>query len=132
MRAVLADSGPLYAAVDVDDTDHARAQQELGRISEEGWAVIVAFPTVLECYTLLLRRLPIPSVHGWLAEIQKGAILVNPEHDDYIAAFSEMQRYSDQPITLFDGVVAAIGSRLRVPIWTYDYHFDVMRASVWR
>lgn len=46
---VLADTGPLYAAVDPDDQHHARAQQELRRLEREGLTVAVACPILAEC-----------------------------------------------------------------------------------
>ena len=47
-RAVLAYTGPLYAAVDPDDARHARAQRELKRLAKDKRAVAVAYPTLLE------------------------------------------------------------------------------------
>lgn len=38
----------------------------------------------------------------------------------------------DQAITLFDATLAVLASRLKLEVWTYDHHFDVMRAKVWR
>jgi predicted nucleic acid-binding protein len=38
----------------------------------------------------------------------------------------------DQDISLVDATVATLGTRLKVEIWTYDHHFDVMRVPVWR
>lgn len=40
--------------------------------------------------------------------------------------------YPDQSVTLFDATLAALASRLEAEIWTYDHHFDVMQAKVWR
>ncbi len=132
MQAVLADTGPLYAAIDVDDANHARSQRDLARLVGEARTVMIAFPTLLECHTLILRRFPIQTTQRWLQEIRGGAMFVNPETDDYSAATSALQRYLDQPITLFDAVIAAVSVRLGVQIWTYDHHFDVMRAATWR
>ncbi len=56
-RAVLADSGPLYAAVDPDDAHHARAHRELNRLARDKHEVLIAYPTLLEAYTLVLFRL---------------------------------------------------------------------------
>jgi predicted nucleic acid-binding protein len=131
MRAVLADTGPLYAAIDLDDANHARSQRDLGRLAGDANTIMIAFPTLLECYTLVLRRFPIQSAQRWLQEIRGGAMFVNPEIDDYTAATSTLQRYLDQPITLFDAVVAAVAVRLGVQVWTYDHHFDVMRTATW-
>ena len=56
-RTVLADTGPLYAAVDPDDAYHARAHRELKRLVHDKCEVVVAYPTLLEAYTLVLYRL---------------------------------------------------------------------------
>lgn len=133
MRSVvLADTGPLYAAVDPDDQYHARAQQELKRLEQEGLTVEVAYSTITECYTLVQRRLGLNVAHRWLREILDAATLVNPTSDDYLAAAVRVQAYADQPLTLFDVVLAIVSKRLSVPVWTYDYHFDIMQATVWR
>jgi predicted nucleic acid-binding protein len=131
-RAVLADTGPLYAAVDPADQYHTQAQQELKRLEQEGLEVFVAYANLLECYTLILHRLGISTAFRWLNEIQEGASLINPTLDDYHAAMSRIQRYRDQAFTLFDVVLAILSERLALPVWTYDHHFDVMRVPVWR
>ena len=77
MRAVLADTGPLYAALDPDDDNHERAQEDIERLNLEKLGVIVAYPTLCESYTLILYRLGIAVAHGWLKEIQERASLIN-------------------------------------------------------
>jgi predicted nucleic acid-binding protein len=47
-RAILADTGPLYAAVDPDDRYHARAQEPLQTLADEGLSVVLAYPILLE------------------------------------------------------------------------------------
>ncbi|WP_203219504.1 hypothetical protein [Nostoc edaphicum] len=42
MRAVIADTGPLYAAVDIDDQYHERSQAELQRINTENLIILVS------------------------------------------------------------------------------------------
>ena len=130
--AVLADTGPLYAAVDPDDQYHARAQRELTTLTEQRCGVILAYPTLLEAYTLILNRLGRTTAHSWVKEILRGTAPVNPTPDDYRAAAAKVSTYVDQSITLFDATLAILAARLEVPIWTYDHHFDVMRATVWR
>jgi predicted nucleic acid-binding protein len=39
---------------------------------------------------------------------------------------------SDQNLTLVDATLAALASRLKIEVWTYDHHFDLMRVPVWR
>jgi predicted nucleic acid-binding protein len=52
MRAVLADTGPLYAAVDPHDARHKQAIRELSKLDDEKHQVVLAYPTLLEAYTM--------------------------------------------------------------------------------
>ncbi len=131
-RAVLADTGPLYAAADPDDAHHERAQRELKRLAYEKREVVLAYPTLLEAYTLVLYRLGNETASGWLQETLKGAALINPTPEDYRQAASKLTDLVGQPITLFDATIAVLATRLQMQVWTYDHHFDVMHASVWR
>jgi predicted nucleic acid-binding protein len=130
-RAVLADAGPLYAAVDRDDGHHRRAQSELKRLARQKKEVLVAYPTLCEAYTLVLHRLGKPTAESWLKQTLVGVSLVNPTPEDREAR-TKLASFLDQPITLFDATVAVLGARLQAEIWTYDHHFDLMRVAVWR
>lgn len=129
--AVLADTGPLYAAADPDDAYHKRARRELSRLASGHQEVVVAYPTLLEAYTLVLFRLGQSTALHWLEEMV-GAALVNPSAEDYRQAVARVASLKDQPITLFDALVASLARRLDLEVWTYDHHFDVMRVAVWR
>jgi predicted nucleic acid-binding protein len=131
-RSVLADTGPLYAAADPDDQYHARAQRELKRLNSDKRSVVVAYPTLLESYTLVLYRLGERAASTWLDETMAGASFVNPAAEDYRAATAKVLSFKDQPITLFDATVAMLAQRTGLQVWTYDHHFDVMRVPVWR
>jgi predicted nucleic acid-binding protein len=130
-RAVLADTGPLYAAADPDDAHHKRAQQELLRLAREKREIVVAYPTLLEAYTLVLFRLGKSAAANWLIEMA-GASLINPSPQDYRQAIAKVQSLAGQPITLFDATTAILGATLGLAVWTYDHHFDLMRVEVWR
>ena len=129
--AVLADAGPLYAAVDPHDAHHPRAVQELQRLARERRNIVVCFPTLLEAYSLVLFRLGRGVASQWLREMNDGT-LVNPLPEDYRRAAAQLEAFSDQPITLFDATVGVVAARLGLEVWTYDHHFDVMRVPVWR
>ena len=129
---VLADTGPLYAAIDPDDQYHSRAQRELRELAQGGFTVLLAYPTLLETYTLVRYRLGHATAKSWAGEITAGTVLINPTVEDYGMALTKVIAYPDQAITLFDGVLAVLAERLGHPVWTYDYHFDVMRLPVWR
>ena len=131
-RAVLADTGPLYAAADPDDAYHARAHRELKRLVHDKREVVVAYPTLLEAYTLVLYRLGIQAATAWLNDILNGAVLLNPTSQDYHEAMTKLAALPDQPITLFDATAAVLATRLGIEVWTYDHHFDAMRPVVWR
>jgi len=131
-RAVLADTGPLYAAADPDDAYHQRARRELKRIARDKREVIVAYPTLAEAYTLVLYRLGKEAALSWLEDVRSGVSLVNPTPEDYQEAMQKLLAFPDQPITLFDATLAVLCGRLGAEVWTYDHHFDLMRAAVWR
>jgi predicted nucleic acid-binding protein len=50
MIAVLADTGPLYAALDPEDAHHQQSQRELKRLVRERRDILVPYPTLLEAY----------------------------------------------------------------------------------
>jgi predicted nucleic acid-binding protein len=130
-RAILADTGPLYAANDEGDTHHQRAVRELRQLTRDRREVLIAYPILLEAYSLLLFRLGRNAAAGWLTEVAD-ASLVNPAPDDYGRALITVMALADQRITLVDATIAALATRLNLEVWTYDHHFDVMRVPVWR
>ena len=130
-EAVLADAGPLYAAVDPSDMHHQRALRELEELARRQLDVFICFSTLLETYSLLLRRLDRHVAIRWLNEMSE-AILINPTPEDYRQAARKLAGFADQSITLFDATVAASAQRLGIDVWTYDHHFDVMQVPVWR
>ena len=131
-NTVLADTGPLYAAVDPDDQYHTRSQQELQRLATNQYTVLLPCPILLEAYTLILYRLGKQVAKTWCSEVIAGTVLINPLSHDYNLAINKVAEYSDQKITLFDSVLAILAERLHYPVWTYDFHFDVMQTAVWR
>ena len=92
---------------------------------------MITYPTLGEAYTLVLRRLGIDYAQGWLRELVSASILINPEREDFLVAIDLMLRFRDQPITIFDGVAATVCGRLRIRVWAYDHHFDLLRVKRW-
>ena len=92
----------------------------------------VAWPVVTECHTLILHRMGIQGAQVWLEELVAAAGLLNPIREDYLEACLRIRSYPDQDISLTDAVVAALSEQTGFPVWTFDHHFDVMGASVWR
>ena len=131
MRAVLADTGPLYAAVDPEDEHHARALLELQKLNRDRQEIVILYSTLLEAYSLIMFRLGRDVASNWLLDMAQTA-RVNPTSEDYWQAAARIRVLTDQSITLFDAVAAVVATRLKVDVWTYDHHFDVMRVGIWR
>jgi hypothetical protein len=102
-RSILADTGPLYAAADPDDQYHERAQKELKRLNRDRRPVVVAYPILLESYTLVLYRLGKEAASKWLGETMAGASLVNPAAEDYRAATAKLLQGSARHLARCDG-----------------------------
>jgi predicted nucleic acid-binding protein len=130
-KALLADAGPLYAAVDPSDKHHSQALRELQELARCRCEVVVSFSTLAEAYSLIRRKLGQSIALRWLNEMVDAA-LINPTPEDYRLAIVKLAAFADQSITLFDATVAVLASRLGLEVWTYDHHFDVMRVLVWR
>jgi predicted nucleic acid-binding protein len=131
IRAVLADTGPLFAANDFTDVYHKRALRDLKELDRDGREILIPYPILLEAYSLLLFKLGTRAALAWLTEMAD-ASFVNLMPEDYALGFFTVRSLADQRITLVDATVAALASRLGVEVWTYDHHFDVMRVPVWR
>jgi predicted nucleic acid-binding protein len=131
IRAVLADTGPLYAANDEGDAYHHRAMRQLKELARERREVLIAYPILLESYSLLLFKLGRSAASAWLEEASD-ASFVNPTPEDYSRGSGTVRSLADQNITLVDATLAALATRMGLEVWTYDHHFDVMRVPVWR
>lgn len=131
-RAILVDTGPLYALAMRRDALHTRARKELDELMGQGWVLTLSFSNILETQSLLLRRESPGFACEFMQAAQKGLALINPLAEDYLAAQEILKRYQDQKITLFDGVLFVLSQRLNSNIWTFDRDFDVLSAQVWR
>lgn len=123
---------PLYAAYDPSDSYHSQALAEVERLAQQNLTVFVPYPVFLETHTLILKRLGIQMGFRYIQEVLAGTEQLQPTIEDYQTATQIIQRYPDQSITLVDATTAAISQRLKVAIWTYEFHFDVTNSIVWR
>jgi predicted nucleic acid-binding protein len=131
IRGVLADTGPLYAANDEGDKHHPLALRQLKELARDRREVLIAYPILLEAYSLLLFRLGRRAASDWVSEVSDTSFL-NPAPEDYARGLTMVRAFPDQSITLIDATLAALAIRLGLDVWTYDHHFDGMRVGVWR
>lgn len=133
MRSVvLADTGPLYAAVDPADSLHERALKEQERFEVEGLRAAVSYATLQETHGLVLRKLGRAQARTLLQDLVRTTFFLVPTEEDHRRAIRRVLRYPDQDISLTDAINAEISDRIEAPVWTYDHHFDVRGARVWR
>ena len=132
IRGIIADTGPLYAAIDIDDQYHQRSQQELEIINQQKLAILVPYPIYLETHKLILQSLGITAALRFTKDIEKQVNFINPTPQDYQAATSIITKFPDQKITLFDAITVVLANQINLPVWTYDYHFDIMKVQVLR
>lgn len=131
-KAVLADTGVLYALVDSKDQHNERAQLESRLLVQAHRRVIVTYPTLQEAYTLVLHRLKPHVAVRWLREVRSGTDLLSVPGGDFQTAMALTERYRDQTLTLHDLVLSVVSNNLNLPIWTFDADFDILGAQVWR
>ena len=125
--ALILDTGPLYAALDRDDADHAACRRLLESATEP---LVVPAPVLVEAEYWTHRRL---GTGAWLAlldDIDVGAFTVEDlTADDYRRVRELCDRYADADIGCVDAAVLAVTERLAEPkLATLDRrHFGTLR-----
>jgi uncharacterized protein len=125
--ALILDTGPLYAALDRSDADHAACRRLLESAREP---LVVPAPVLVEVEYWTQRRLGPGAFLALLDDIHVGAFTV----EDLIAAdyrrVRELcDRYADADIGFVDAAVLAVTERLAEPkLATLDRrHFGTIR-----
>lgn len=131
-RFVLADTGPLYAMVDRSDQHHEQTRRDIAELSRRGTRILIADSTLLETHRLILQNLGIARSRTWLQQTRASLDRVVLDLQDYERAVGVILRFDDQDLTLFDTLLFAVSERRSIPIWTYDHHFDILRANRWQ
>ncbi|MGK7890755.1 MAG: type II toxin-antitoxin system VapC family toxin [Leptolyngbyaceae cyanobacterium] len=132
MNAVIVDTGPLYAEIDQSDQYHQQARSQLMSLNQNHTQLIIPYPIFLESHKLVLYKCGNYVANVFVNRIKSETNLVNPTVQDYQLAHNLLSQFPDQKITLFDAIVAILSQQFNIPVWTYDYHFDIMGIEVWR
>ena len=121
------DSGPLYAAVDADDDDHARCLEVLQRADLD---LVVPALVVAEVAYLVGRRLGAGVEAAFLRGLATLEV-EGPIAEDWPLIADLVERYGDFPLGGTDASVAVLADRLGTDlIVTLDRrHFGAIRSS---
>lgn len=124
---MILDTGPLYAALDRNDAEHARCRQLIEEASEP---LVIPGPVLPEVDYLCDSRMgPAPMV-ALLRDVEAGAYrLENLDTRDVARVRELVDRYADSDIGFVDASVLAIVERLGEPkLATLDRrHFALVR-----
>ena len=127
--ALICDTGPLYAAVDEGDADHASCAALLTESVEPR---LVPAPVLVELEWLVTSRLGGPVFDTVLADIESGAFrIIDLVSEDYERVRALCREYADLPLGFVDAAVLAVTERLGEPkLATLDRrHFHVVRPQ---
>lgn len=104
----IVDAGPLYAAVDADDDDHARCVAILERPDLE---LVIPALVVAEVTYLVGSRMGADTEARFLRALASQEIEA-PTIEDWSAIADLVERYGDSPLGGTDASVAALAERL--------------------
>jgi predicted nucleic acid-binding protein len=123
----IVDAGPLYAAVDASDKNHARSLEVLQRADLD---FVVPALVVAEVTYLVGRRLGARIEASFLRALTSYEVEA-PSTADWLRIGDLVEQYADFPLGGTDASVAALAERLGTDlIVTVDRrHFDVLRRS---
>jgi uncharacterized protein len=125
--ALICDTGPLYAAMDRGDQDHAACAELLSAAEE---VLLIPAPVVVELEWLASSRLGARAIDRFLEDVEEGNVRIEDLiADDYSRVRELCATYVDLPLGFVDAAVLAIVERLgEAKVVTLDHrHFQAVR-----
>ena len=125
--ALICDTGPLYAAMDIADQDHVACARLLETTDEQ---VLVPSPVVVELDWLVGQRLGPDAFLSFLADSLDGLLeVVDLQTQDYLRVRELLDRYRDLALGFVDAAVLSVVERLgETKLATLDHrHFTIVR-----
>jgi uncharacterized protein len=124
-KLAVVDAGPLYAAADADDADHAASVDAL---VDTSLRLVVPAMVVAEATYFVGRRLG----PGAEAEFLRGLATLDveaPDEEDLARMAELVEEYADFPLGGTDASVVALAERLNAPVVvTLDHrHFAAIK-----
>lgn len=127
--ALVADTGPLLAALDVNDRDHGPCRDLLATTTE---AIVVPAPVVVELEWMITSRVGRDEFDEFLDDVERGAVRIESlSAQDYARVRVLLRQYGDLPLGFVDASVVAVCERLgERKVATLDQrHFKVVRPA---
>ena len=125
--AIIADTGPLYALADADDSYHARVKAFASTNKE---IIIVPGPVVVEvCYLILEHMGPSTEIAFLQSLAQREMLLEQPVTKDLERSIEILQQYRTSGFGMVDATVMAMAERFGIQtVLTLDHrHFASYR-----
>jgi predicted nucleic acid-binding protein len=120
-RRLVLDAGPLIALLYEDDRDHETASEGFSQLVRVRATMVVPVPILFEVCKWLLQESGPSLARSALDWIQEGSQLVYFEESDMDELTALISDFRTWLGSLEDGLVALIGLRLDVPVWTFNY-----------
>ena len=111
-KLAIVDAGPLYAAADSDDRDHAAS---LATLSRPDLRLVVAALAVAEATYFVGRRLGAAPERAFLDGLA-GFDVEGPSGEDFVRMAELVELYKDFPLGGTDASVIALAERLDAQI----------------
>jgi len=124
---IIWDTGPLFAATDIDDRDHSRCVELMRHTPAP---LLMPIPVLTEVGYLLEREKGARAEAEFLRSIRTGQVMMVPLTAADLDRMAELvETYSDFLLGLVDASVIAVAERLNADaIATLDHrHFSVVR-----
>src|SRR5215213_84777 len=124
-RLAVVDAGPLYAAADADDVDHA---DSLAALADPALRLVVPALVIAEATYFVGRQLG-PAADAAFLRGLAALEVEGPSADDLLRMSELVEQYADFPLGGTDASVIALAERLGAPtVVTLDRcHFAAVR-----
>jgi len=124
-RAVLVDTGALFAIANKADRFHQMAVDCLKLISNHRLPVFISLPTIYETQRKILFECGHDRSLEFLRSMFDGSVNVErTEMEDVKSAINIIEKYQDSGLTLTDAANMAVMLRLQIGvIFSFDKHF---------
>jgi hypothetical protein len=118
---IVVDAGPLIAFFQLRDPEHVTAVRGIAQLREQRTRIDAPLPIVFEVYKWLVNRAG-PGRARENLEIMRQTLAVSypgpNDLEDLARLTASMPTWSG---SLEDGLVALVGLRADIPVWTFNY-----------